>query len=260
MARSFASAASEYARGRPGYPAPAVDRLSDELGLDREATVLDLAAGTGKLTRDLAERFARVIAVEPLDEMRAELERALPTVEALAGSAEAIPLEPGSVDGVLVAQAFHWFDGPRALGEIARVLGRDGGLGLLWNLSPWEANAEPAIAPGWFEELDGVLERSRADLSVQRRHASGLWVKAFERDRRWAALGGARFSHEQRLSRPDFVAAFASRSYVAAMAPADRSELLAEIDAMVDRPDAPVEGGEVVIPLQTLAFWTFPRP
>ncbi len=108
-----------------------------------DAAVLDLGAGTGKLTRVLARRYARVIAVEPLDGMRGILERVVPDVEALAGSAEQIPLGDASVDAVFAAQAFHWFDHERAMPEIARVLRPGGVLALVWN-GPDESRPEPA--------------------------------------------------------------------------------------------------------------------
>jgi SAM-dependent methyltransferase len=108
-ARGFSSAADVYERGRPGYAPEAVAWVCERLGIGPGRTVLDLAAGTGKLTRDLVSGGARVIAVEPLDEMREHLERVSPEVEALRGTAEAIPLEDASVDAVVCAQAFHWF-------------------------------------------------------------------------------------------------------------------------------------------------------
>jgi SAM-dependent methyltransferase len=126
---SFDSVADEYEQTRPTYP-PA---LLDALPLDADAAVLDLGAGTGKLTRVLVERYRDVTAVEPLANMRAMLERVVPGVTALPGSAERIPLDDGSVDGVFAAQAFHWFDKPVALPEIARVLRPGGVFAIVWN-------------------------------------------------------------------------------------------------------------------------------
>jgi SAM-dependent methyltransferase len=130
--RGFA-AAEVYERGRPGYPAAAVEAIVERLDLRAGRTVLDLAAGTGKLTRLLVASGASLVAVEPIPEMRAELERRVPDVAVLAGTAEEIPLADDSVDAVTVASAFHWFDGERALREIHRVLRRGGGLALVWN-------------------------------------------------------------------------------------------------------------------------------
>lgn len=128
-ARSFDGAAPLYAAARPDYPASALDWLLP-VGARR---VLDLGAGTGKLTRQLVDRGLDVVAVEPSSPMLAELRRELPQVTAHEAPAEVTPLPDADVDAVLVAQAFHWFDAERALPEIARVLRSGGRLGLLWN-------------------------------------------------------------------------------------------------------------------------------
>jgi SAM-dependent methyltransferase len=128
-ANSFGAAASIYERARPSYPDAAVDWL---LPAGRPQ-VVDLGAGTGKLTRLIADRGVDVTAVEPSDGMREQLHSALPDVTALAGSAEEMPLADHSVDAVLVAQAWHWVDLARASAEVARVLRPGGRLGLLWN-------------------------------------------------------------------------------------------------------------------------------
>ena len=130
MAGSFGAAAAVYERSRPGYPAEALDWLLPP-GARR---VVDLGAGTGKLTRLLHQRGLEVTAVEPSDGMREELERAVPSVRSLAGSAEALPLPDGAADAVVVAQAWHWVDPARAVPEVARVLTPGGRLGLVWNV------------------------------------------------------------------------------------------------------------------------------
>lgn len=141
QARSFDRIAGAYRRARPSYPEAAVQWV---LAAAPGRRVVDLAAGTGKLTEVLVAAGAEVTAVEPLANMRAELGRALPSVRALDGSAERIPLPDGSADALFVGQAFHWFDGPAALAEIARVLVPGGGLGLVWNMRddrvPWVAD------------------------------------------------------------------------------------------------------------------------
>jgi ubiquinone/menaquinone biosynthesis C-methylase UbiE len=251
FAESFGEAADEYERGRPGYPAAAIDALVGAFDLGPESVVVDMAAGTGKLTRDLVGRFGRVIGIETLAEMRDQLAHSAPGAEAIEGTAEAIPLADATVDAVVVAQAFHWFDGRRALSEIARVLRPRGGLGLLWNTTPWERRETP-----WFALLDDLLERRRVDLATLRRHASGRWRKAFDGERRFEPLSEAIFENTQRMTSAEFLDGFASRSYIAVLDPGDRARLLADAAALLRRPDAPVEDDRVIVPMQTACYWT----
>jgi len=154
--RSFEEVAELYERVRPTYPDEAVALMANELGTGDDSTVLDLGAGTGKLTRALLGRAARVVAVEPGREMLAQLRRVVPDAEAVLGAAEAIPLEDGSVDAVVCGQSFHWFRRDEAVGEIRRVLRPGGGLGLIWNSrdrdDPVQAEVtrllEPFVPPG----------------------------------------------------------------------------------------------------------------
>src|SRR5438105_3757042 len=150
-AGGFSTAADAYERGRPGYPEEAMAWMAERLDLREGRDVLDLAAGTGKLTRALVPFGARVIAVEPIDEMREQLFRALPDVDAFDGTAESIPLPDGSVDAVTCGQAFHWFRIEEALREIHRVLRPGGALALVWNMrdltDPLQARIQEIIAP-----------------------------------------------------------------------------------------------------------------
>jgi SAM-dependent methyltransferase len=152
-AASFGQAADVYERSRPDYPAAAIDWLLPEGAV----TVLDLGAGTGKLTRALLERGLEVIAVEPADEMRATLAAAMPEALALAGTAESIPLPDSSVDAITVAQAWHWVDPAVALPEAARVLRPGGTLGLVWNRRdervPWVARLSQVMGSSDAELL-----------------------------------------------------------------------------------------------------------
>jgi SAM-dependent methyltransferase len=157
-ARSLGVAAAVYARARPLYPDAAIDWLLPE-GV---RTVLDLGAGTGKLTRALAARGLDVIAVEPLAEMRTNLSWAAPDAKVLEGTAEAIPLEDDSVDAITVAQAWHWVDPERATAEAARVLRPGGTLGLIWNRRDervdWVARLGEVMGAGDAEviEMEGI--------------------------------------------------------------------------------------------------------
>ncbi|MBN9623693.1 MAG: methyltransferase domain-containing protein [Actinobacteria bacterium] len=157
-ARSFGVAADVYERARPSYPEAAIDWLLPE----GARTVLDLGAGTGKLTRSLATRGLDVVAVEPLEEMRTTLAWAVPEAKALAGTAEAIPLEDDSVDAITIAQAWHWVDPERATAEAARVLRPGGTLGLIWNRRDervdWVARLGKVMGAGDAEliEMEGI--------------------------------------------------------------------------------------------------------
>lgn len=131
---AFGRTAREYELGRPLWPEELIDRVIAELRLRKEMAVLDLGAGTGKLTRALVPRFARVTAVEPDGEMLAVLQEVVPGAEALRGSAQAIPLGDGEVDAVFSAEAFHWFASDESVAEIARVLRPRGALVILWNI------------------------------------------------------------------------------------------------------------------------------
>lgn len=142
---SFGAEAAAYERGRPSYPPEAIDWLLP----DGAREVLDLGAGTGKLTTRLVERGLNVIAVDPIPEMLELLTSSLPETPALLGTAEEIPLPDDSVDAVLVAQAWHWFDEERAVKEIARVLRPGGRLGLVWN------NRDERL--GWVKDLGKVI-------------------------------------------------------------------------------------------------------
>ena len=139
----------DYERGRPGYSGDAVDVV----GVPASSSVLDLGAGTGKLTRVLLTRFARVSAVEPADAMRLRLAELCPDAEAFAGSAEEISLPDASVDAVFSAESFHWFDGERALAEIARVLRPSGALALMWNVPAGPSFVALLASMGWVADL-----------------------------------------------------------------------------------------------------------
>jgi len=155
---SFGSAAAAYERGRPSYPPEAIDWLL-QAGARK---VLDLGAGTGKLTTRLVERGLDVVAVDPIPDMLEVLRASLTNTLALEGTAEEIPLEDNSVDAVLVAQAWHWVDPERAIPEVARVLRPGGRLGLVWNTRDERL--------GWVRELGQIIgsdgDRGRFDVTL----------------------------------------------------------------------------------------------
>jgi len=213
-ARSFGAVADRYARARPGYPPAAVEWL---LEVAPGRAVVDLAAGTGKLTQVLVEAGAEAVAVEPDAGMRAALARAVPGVEILAGTAEAIPLPDTSADAVLVAQAFHWFDARRACDEIGRVLRPSGVLGLLWNL-------RDGSVP-WVADLDRILDWP-ADVVAR---AGDLSFAEIERHPLFAAGGRREFPNPVAFTASRLIDWTASTSRVAARPEAEREAVLAGV-------------------------------
>jgi len=228
LAASFGRVADAYDRGRPSYPAEALRWLASGLGLTAESTALDLAAGTGKLTAGLRPLVGRVIAVEPVAEMRRVLEAAQPQADVRAGTAEAIPLDAGSVDAVLVGAAFHWFTPDAALAEVHRVLRPGGGLGLLWNRPEWDA--EP-----WYPDFAAVLDRARAAQGgPPNQYSVGPWRAALESSPLYGPVRKREFRHVHRVSREEFLARVASWSVVAVLPGDRRSEVLAEVGEILD--------------------------
>jgi SAM-dependent methyltransferase len=208
-ATGFARAAAAYERGRAGYPDAAVDRLVAALPGRR---VIDLAAGTGKLTRSLAARGCDVVAVEPVAEMRAAI---APPARAVDGTAEATGLPEASADGVTVAQAFHWFDGPRALAEIHRVLRPGGVLALMWNGRRMEDEIH--------QRIEALLTPYRGTVPA---HRAERWRDAFADTPLFGPLRQEMFASEQVLDADGLADRIGSISFVAALGDGERAALL----------------------------------
>jgi SAM-dependent methyltransferase len=198
--------------------------------------VLDLGAGTGKLTQVLADRYAHVIAVEPVDELRAILAERVPAADALAASAESIPLGDASVDGVFAGQAFHWFANDAALGEISRVLRPGGTLAVMWNESEGDSPLPDAYRSR-LDELRGERPVEPIDWDILRRFPFG-------------ELHEAAVGHEQVSSREDTLAFAASVSWIASRD--DREEVLSELGALLPP-------GDYVFPMRTEVTWAIRR-
>jgi SAM-dependent methyltransferase len=218
----FAAAAEVYERARPSYPQDAVDWIVERADLRPGRLVVDLAAGTGKLTRLLVPSGAELVAVEPVPEMRRKLEEVVPGVEAVAGTAERLPFADGSVDVVTVAQAFHWFDHARALPELHRVLRPDGLLVLVWN-------SRDLTSPLQLE-LESLLSHLREGRQLAQLDRS--WRAELERSPLFGPPEERRFGHVQHLTADGLVDRVHSTSFVAAMKPVDRDELLVRVRAL----------------------------
>ena len=222
----FELAADAYERGRPDYPAAALDFLVERLGLRPGRTVLDLAAGTGKLTRLLVPTGVEVIAVEPIASMRAKIEGA----RVLEGTAEAIPLADGSLDAVTVAQAFHWFRADEALREIHRVLRPGEAVALVWNVRD-ERNPVQAGASEIIRSLEGdVPRRHKRDWRRVLDDSAGLFTPSEV----------TTFDHEQLVDEDGFVERFTSVSFVAAAPPDVRADIEAKLRALAGTAGTPL--------------------
>ena len=244
VARGFDSTAEAYERGRPDYPREAVDALAAALGIGAGTTVVDLGAGTGKLTRLLVPTGARVVAVEPLAGMRTELARVVASADVREGTAQAMPLPDGSADVVVAAQAFHWFADEDALTEIHRVLRPQGGLGLMWNVRdvsvPWVARLTELLEP----YADGVPRHRRDD-----------WRRVLETTTRFSALEERHFPHTQMVDAESIRDRVGSISFVAVLPEAEREAVLDEVSALVTAQPPPV-----TIPYDTRVYWCRARP
>ena len=219
---TFESVADDYDRGRPAWPKEMLEGIE-------AVDVLDLAAGTGKLTRLLLERYRHVIAVEPLAAMRALIP---PAAEVLDGAAEAIPLPDDSVDAALVAEAFHWFDSRTAVSELARVLRPAGTLLVCFN--EWRGPYQPPIG----ERAHAVLEERWARLPPPGgpKVDSGEWKLGFVEEL-FSPLEERSYDHELQTDRDGVAAYYVSMSSTAQLPPHERAELRAElVAALADVP------------------------
>jgi SAM-dependent methyltransferase len=242
---SFGAAAAAYAEHRPDYAEDAVRWALEPVSARSRVRVLDLGAGTGKLTAALVRLGAEVTAVEPDPSMLAELRRSLGSVQALSGRAEEIPLADASVDAVLVGQAMHWFDLNLAIPEIARVLVPGGVLAGLWNVDDDRVD--------WVADL-AQISKGRANVTLRR------WRDqiALSRRERLAAAGSGlfetpeigEFAHGQRRTADSLVATIGTHSNLLVLDEPDRARMLAKVrDFLNARPQT--AAGEFVLPMVT---------
>lgn len=242
-AQGYGAEADTYVTGRPDYPAAVTGWLAADLGLGPGRRVLDLGSGTGKFLPTLRTTGASVVAVEPVDAMRARIAGAHPEVEALAGTAEAIPLDAASLDAVVCAQSFHWFATAAALTEIARVLRPGGRLGLIWNV-------RDETVP-WVAALSRITDPHEGGAP---RYRTGAWRAPFPapdfgplRERRW------RHAHS---GTPEAVILdrTLSVSFIAALPSAERARVAAAVRALIA--DTPELAGRATLdfPYVTTAY------
>jgi ubiquinone/menaquinone biosynthesis C-methylase UbiE len=236
----------DYETGRPDYPASLARLLTQDVGLTRRSVAVDLAAGTGKLTRMLLPLVDRVIAVDPAERMLTALGRASPSASVVAGTAEAIPLRDECADSVLVGNAFHWFR-DEALGEMTRVVRPGGSLVVIWNIPHFELRYDSHIR----QLLDALAPYRTSGPSGSHFHSSP-WLDRFKWSGRVGPLQRRGLHFEHAWSRRGLTAYVGSWSTVATLSDQARTEVLATVAHILSTADEPI-----VVPHVCEAHWTF---
>lgn len=231
LAQRFAAVADRYERGRPEYAPAVVGALMAELGLKSGSVVLDLAAGTGKLTRALVAAGLDVVAVEPQEALRDLLAASIGPERVHDGLAEAIPLSDGSVHAVAVADAFHWFDQRAALEEIRRVLHPAGGLAVLSTIPDWSGAS-------WAHELGSLVARLRPEHPY---FDGPPWQDSVRASGGWSNPREVRVTSTQRADPERIVDHMASMSWVAALPDDRRADTIAQMRALIEAGQTPAE-------------------
>jgi SAM-dependent methyltransferase len=231
LTAGFAEVAGAYERGRPEYAPAVVGAIAAELSIPTAGTVLDLAAGTGKLTRALLGVGLDVVAVEPQPELRELLAESVGSERVREGLAEAIPLPDGSVAAVTVADAFHWFDHAAALAEIARVLRPGGGLAVLAAVPDWSGAS-------WAHEVGTLIAGMR---TAHPKFDGPTWQDSVRADGGWTEPREIRITASQPASPDRMVDYVASMSWVASLGEEQRAETLAKVDAIITAGETPPE-------------------
>jgi ubiquinone/menaquinone biosynthesis C-methylase UbiE len=225
-----------YDAARPSYPDDALRYFSVALGLDTSMHALDLGAGSGIFSRQIRPFVGRVTAVEPSASMRESFRSGNDDMEMLEGNDVSIPIDDHCIDATFVAQAFHWFDAPRALEEIHRVLGPQGGLGLIWN--------ERDESVEWVAELSRAMQwDTRQPYEVGKDFTDEISAGPFTDVER------VTFKHSQRLSREGLLQRVLTTSYISTMEHEERQRLLASVNDVIDQLVEPI-----ILPYVTTAY------
>jgi len=235
----------DYEAARPSYPPEAVEWFVENLRIEPGRTVVDLAAGTGKLTRLLAPAGANLIAAEPVAGMRATFRAILPTIPVVATTAEQLAFRDGSLDAVTIAQAFHWFDEDRAIAALAGAVRVGGRVGLVWN-------ARDRSVP-WVNDVWAIMDR--VEKRAPWRDHENWRDSALREMPGFGPLHSAEFRHEQVVSPEEMVQRVASVSHVAVLPQAERESVLDEVRAVL-RTDRRTRGlDELKVPYRVDCYW-----
>ena len=239
----FSREAQAYARGRPEYPAAVLPWLANDMRVAPGKVVVDLGAGTGKFTKLLVQTGAEVLAVEPVEAMRAQLAGSLPGVPCLAGRAEAIPLATAAADAVVCAQAFHWFANTAALAEIHRVLRTGGRLGLIWNVRDETVD--------WVAAITEIITPYEGDVP---RFWKGAWRQPFS-GQYFTELEQSSFAYQHVGTAQEVILdRFLSVSFIAALPPHERADVANQLRALIVSHPALRERDAIAFPYCTEAY------
>jgi SAM-dependent methyltransferase len=236
----FERSAGAYERGRPDFPDEAVAYLTERLRLGPVTTLVELGAGTGKLTRRLAPTGARIDCIEPVPAMRAALAAGVPGIETIDALAEDLPLEDRSVDAAGAAQAFHWFDADRALAELARVLRDGGGLGLVWNVR------DEGVA--WVRAMSELIEPFRGDTPS---HRAMRWREAFDRTDAFTPPVRRSFVYGHRTTIDAVIDRVLSISFIATLPKGEQAGVADAMCVLLTSDPATAGREEIVFPYRT---------
>ena len=240
-AQGYQVASDLYVQGRPDYPPEALAWLQDDLALKAGKKVLEVGAGTGKFIPTLRQSGAQMLALEPVAAMRAKLVAANPDVQALDGTAEAIPLPDACVDAIVCAQAFHWFASTQALAEFCRVLAPGGRLGLIWNVRDESVD--------WVAALTAITDKFENHTP---RFRTGVWQQVFP----FAGLEAlpARHATNTHVGSPEDVilGRTFSTSFIAALPDAQKREVEADVCALIAQTPALAGQAQIAFPYKTL--------
>ncbi|HUP84077.1 MAG TPA: class I SAM-dependent methyltransferase [Acidimicrobiales bacterium] len=246
-AKGFERGAADYEKGRPGYPATAIDVLVRECGIDERTRVVDIGAGTGKFTAFVLDHTADIVAVEPVAAMRAAFSARFPDIPVIDGTAEDLGLPDHSADVATVAQAFHWFDHGVALDEISRVVRPGGWLALIWNTRDLDVP--------WLAQINDVMEGLAGD-APRFRSDDETWHASIDDHPAFGPLGSAVFDNAVGgMDLEAMRARVASTSYVSALPDAEREVVLQSVERIVRAGPMADEGPVFTERYRTELFW-----
>ncbi|KAI8642889.1 S-adenosyl-L-methionine-dependent methyltransferase [Parasitella parasitica] len=255
----FQAQADAYAKARPSYPDEAIAFISKLMaGHQNTPNVLDLGAGTGIMTKLLVEKCGfEVTAVEPVDNMRLQLESTVPKAKSAKGTAWSIPVEDESQDMVMLAQCFHWFDDIESLKEIHRVLRPGGLVVLIWNMESRERSAWVAKLRDLYEVYDASAPQYRM----------GYWKNVFltraAQELYALPLQHRRFTFDVPAKRDHIWPRIMSKSYIAILDQDSREKLHQDVKTVLEDPQhsLPENGSdqEFIYCHDTDMYWTYKK-